>query len=88
MMRLYSIMVDGALIQKYGVYTFDNLIAAEKQYYRFLSADIDDASKVTVLDLLMDSYGNVIKKELYDHRAEEEYQTAAYSDEQDTEPVM
>lgn len=53
--------------QKTATYLLEDQIAAMKQYYKFLAADIDDANKFHILCMVIDSNGKVLARQTFDH---------------------
>lgn len=74
MLRFYTqLAADGVTIEdKTATYVHNDKTAAMKQYYKMLSSDIDDTTKLTVLCMVVDGMGNVVAKQRFDHQPEAE----------------
>lgn len=71
-LRLYTQMNGDVKEDKTATYVHADKVQALKQYYKFLAADIDDESKISVLCAVMDAEGRVIARQKFDHYTEEE----------------
>ena len=57
---------------KYGVYQYEDRIAAEKMFYKLLAADVDDETKIVSTCILLDSNGNLLMRKTFTHYVTEE----------------
>lgn len=65
--RFYTqISATGALEDKTATYIHEDRTQALKQYYKFLSSDIDDETKPTVLVLVLTEDGGVVVRQKFE----------------------